>query len=192
MPTLRLLAIAFVLAAPLVAQRPAVPFRNGMVVTRSVRIVPGRYLAPSGDSGAITVRGNNITVDLRGVELLGSTDRHNPDSFSGTAIRITSGSRITVRGARIRGYKVGIIARGVSRLSLLDNDLSDNWRPRLYSGIEKESLVDWLSYHHNEQDEWLRYGAAIYLADVTASEIKGNTVRRGMNGLMLVRTSGSR
>lgn len=179
-------------AAPLVSQRPVVPFSNGMVITHSIRIRPGRYLAPAGDSGAITVRGSNITVDLRGVELVGNSDRQRPDGFSGTAIRIDGGTNVMLRGARVRGYKAGIIARGVTRLRLLDNDLSDNWRPRLYSGIEKESLIDWLSYHHNEKDEWLRYGAAIYLVDVRGSEIKGNTVRRGMNGLMLVRTSGTR
>ena len=190
--TFRALLIFLVLPAPLTAQQPAVPFVRGMVITQSVRIRPGRYLAPAGDSGAITIRGSNIIVDLRGVELVGSDDRPHPDTFSGTAIRIAAGRDVTVRGARIRGYKVGIIARGVTKLHLLDNDLSDNWRPRLYSGIEKESLVDWLTYHHNEQDEWLRYGAAIYLVDVKVSEVKGNTVRRGMNGLMLVRTTGTR
>lgn len=190
--TLHLWLIAVALPAPLAAQRPAVPFVNGMVISHSVRIRPGHYLAPASDSGAITIRGSNVTVDLRGVELIGSNDRHHPDTFAGTAIRIATGSHITVLGARIRGYKVGILARGVTRLRLLDNDLSDNWRPRLYSGIEKESLIDWLSYHHNEKDEWLRYGAAIYLADVTESEVRGNTVRRGMNGLMLVRTTRTR
>ncbi|MEP6590989.1 MAG: right-handed parallel beta-helix repeat-containing protein [Gemmatimonadota bacterium] len=184
--------LALLLPTSLVGQVRAVPFRNGMVITHSVRVRPGRYLAPAGDSGAITVRGSDIVVDLRGVELIGSDDRQHPDHFSGTAVRIDGGERITLRGARLRGYKVGIIARGTAQLRLLDNDLSDNWRPRLYSGIEKESLADWLSYHHNEADEWLRYGAAIYLADVREGEIKGNTIRRGMNGLMLVRTTGLR
>ncbi|MES2124229.1 MAG: NosD domain-containing protein, partial [Gemmatimonadota bacterium] len=185
--------VLLVLPSVALAQVPTVPFRAGMVITQSARIRPGRYLAPVSDSNsAITIRGSNITVDLRGVELVGATERHNPEGFRGTAIRIDGGSRVTVQGARIRGYKVGIIARGVAQLRLLDNDLSDNWRPRLYSGIEKESLVDWLSYHHNEKDEWLRYGAAFYLADVTGGEVKGNTVRRGMNGLMLVRSTGIR
>ncbi|MES2304839.1 MAG: right-handed parallel beta-helix repeat-containing protein [Gemmatimonadota bacterium] len=190
----RFASALLILALPSVlpAQTAATPFMSGMVITHSVRIRPGRYLAPAGDSAAITVRGSNIVVDLRGVELIGSSDRENPEGFAGTAVRVDGGRNVTVTGARVRGYKVGIIARGVTRLRLLDNDLSDNWRPRLYSGIEKESLVDWLSYHHNEKDEWLRYGAAIYLVDVSASEVKGNTVRRGMNGLMLVRTTGTR
>lgn len=176
------------LATPLAAQR-AVPFRPGMVITASTTIRPGHYVAPAGDSGILVVRGKGIVLDLTGVEFVGTADRTRPDRFSGTAIRIDGGDDVTIKGARVRGYKVGIVARGTDRLRLFDNDLSDNWRPRLYSGIEKESLVDWLSYHHNEKDEWLRYGAAIYLADVTRGQLRGNTVRRGMNGLMLVRTT---
>lgn len=182
------LPLLVALAAPLAAQR-TVPFTPGMVVTTSVTIRPGTYVAPAGDSGALVVRGRGIVVDLTGVELVGSTDRTRPDRFAGTAIRIDGGDDVTLKGVRVRGYKVGIVARGTDRLRLFDNDLSDNWRPRLYSGIEKESLVDWLSYHHNEQGEWLRYGAAIYLADVTRGQLRGNTARRGMNGLMLVRTT---
>jgi parallel beta-helix repeat protein len=99
---------------------------------------------------------------------------------------------VRILNARIRGYKVGILARRTKNLSLLDNDLSYNWKPRLYSVVEHESLIDWLSFHHNEKDEWLRYGAGAYLSDIEAGEIRGNTVTQGMNGLMLVRTNGLR
>src|ERR1019366_1852792 len=154
----------------------------------SVKIRPGHYAAPAGDSAALTVRGSDIVVDLTGVELIGNPDREHPDRFTGIAVRITGGRNITIKGLHARGYKVGIIARGVTRISLLDNDLSYNWKPRLYSGIVKESLIDWLDFHQNEKNEWLRYGAWIYLADVTIAEIKGNTVVQGMNGLMMTRT----
>jgi len=53
-----------------------------------------------------------------------------------------------------------------------------NWKPRLFSLVGHESLVDWMSYHHNEKDEWLRFGAAIYLADVRHGEIHDNVVER--------------
>ena len=67
----------------------------------------------------------------------------------------------------------------MTRLTLLDNDLSYNWKPRLYSGIVKESLIDWLDYHQNEKDEWLRYGAGIYLADVDGRRGQGKHGRAG-------------
>src|SRR5436189_6425083 len=55
---------------------------------------------------------------------------------------------------------------------------------------EHARLYVWLSLHHNEIGEWLRYGAGIYLDSVQAGEIRGNTVRQGMNGLMLTRSNG--
>ena len=150
---MRLLPLAVLIAAPLAAH--SVPFTPGMVITHSVRIRPGHYAVAIGDSSsALTVRGSNISVDFTGVELVGNADREHPDRFSGTAVRIDGGRNVTVKGLHARGFKVGIIARGVARLALFDNDLSYNWKPRLYSGIEKESLVDWLSYHQNEKDEW--------------------------------------
>jgi parallel beta-helix repeat protein len=175
------------LAAPLSAQVPVVPFKSGMVITRSVRVRPGTYSAAAGDSGVIVVRGSHVTVDLSGVTLVGNADRMHPDRFTGTAIRIDGGSDVTVRGIVARGYKVGIIARGVTGLRLLDNNLSYNYKPRLYSGITKESLIDWLDYHQNEKDEWLRYGAGIYLTDIHGGELRGNIVRQGMDGVMLTR-----
>lgn len=122
----------------------------------------------------------------------GAPPESDPDLSSGVGVRVDGGRNVRILNARIRGYKAGILARRTKNLSLIDNDLSYNWKPRLYSVIEHESLIDWLSFHHNEKDEWLRYGAGAYLSDVDAGEIRGNTVTQGMNGLMLVRTSGVR
>ena len=178
-----------------VAQTPVVELRPGLVITRSVRVAPRVYAlgAPASlDSAAITIRGNDIVVDLTGVTLDGSARGVDPDQRGGVAIRVDGGMNVTIRGARIRGYKVGILARGTRGLTLADNDLSDNWKPRLFSGIGHESLVDWLSYHRNENDEWLRFGAAVYLSDVRGGDIRGMRVERGMNGILLVRSDSLR
>src|SRR5690606_31764770 len=95
----------------------------------------------------------------------------------------------TIRGATVHGYKIAILASGTTDLRLLDLNLSHNWKPRLYSGIEKESLIDWMSFHQNEKREWLDKGAAIYLEDVTGGEVKDVTVHQGMNGLLMTRTT---
>ena len=186
------LPLLALVALPLAAQTPTVPFTPGMVSTRSVKIRPGTYIGPAGDSALITIRGSNVNVDLRGVELVGTEHRDRPDRFTGTAIRIDGGRNVTVRGATVRGYRLGIIARGVRGLRLLDNDLSHNWKTRLMSGIEKESLVDWMSYHQNEKDEWLKHAAAIYLVDVRGGEIKGNRVWQGQNALLMTRSDSLR
>ncbi|HEX9130239.1 MAG TPA: right-handed parallel beta-helix repeat-containing protein [Gemmatimonadaceae bacterium] len=172
-----------------------IELRQGLVITKSGRVTPRTYRLPapaSLDSSVITIRGNDITVDFAGATMEGAPPFVNPDNASGIAVRVDGGRNVRILNAHIRGYKVGIIARGTRGLSLIDNDLSYNWKPRLYSVIEHESLIDWLSFHHNEKDEWLRYGAGAYLNDVEAGEISGNTVTQGMNGLMLVRTNGLR
>ncbi|HEX6559785.1 MAG TPA: hypothetical protein VF021_09995, partial [Longimicrobiales bacterium] len=155
-------------------QTPVVPLVRGMVITRSVRIRPGTYhlrAAASLDSPIVTIRGENITVDFNGATLRGVAAGADPDQARGLAVRIEGGRGIRVLNARVHGYKVGLLARGTSGLSIIDSDFSDNWRPRLYSVIEHESLADWLSHHHNEKDEWLRFGAGIYLADVHGGEL---------------------
>jgi nitrous oxidase accessory protein NosD len=176
-----------------VAARQSVPLTQGMVIERSVTIRPGTYrLSGSADlkTPAITIRGENITVDFNGATLIGSADTVDPDQFAGVAVLVDGGSKVTIRGATIRGYKVGILARSSPDLHLTKNDLSYNWKQRLYSGIEKESLLDWMSYHQNEKDEWLRFGAGIYLSNCDGAEIDHNTIMQGQNGLMVTASKG--
>jgi parallel beta-helix repeat protein len=170
---------------------PSIELQAGLVITRSARVVPRVYrlAAPvSLDSAVITIRGDNITVDLSGVQLLGQDPAADPDQAAGVAIRIEGGRNIRVTGARMRGYKIGLLARGTQGLVLRNLDASHNWKPRLYSQIEHESLVDWLSFHQNEKAEWLRYGAAFYLEGVRGGELRANRAEQGMNGLLLVRS----
>jgi parallel beta-helix repeat protein len=192
----RLVALLLPLSATgLSAQVPTIELRPGLVITRSVRIAPRVYrlAAPvSMDSSVITIRGNDITVDFAGATLDGAPPNAEPDAGSGVATRVDGGWNVRIQHARVRGYKVGIMARGTRNLALTDNDLSDNWKPRLFSLIEHESLVDWLSFHHNEKDEWLRFGAAAYLADVHGGAVHGNRVEHGMNGILLVRSDSLR
>src|SRR5437870_5799860 len=168
------------------AQGP-IELTPGLVITHSVRVKSRTYRF---SGPPITIRGDNITVDFRGATLEGIGLEANPDQATDTAIVVDGGHLVRIANARVRGYKVGILARGTYLLELVHNDLSDNWKPRLFSLVQHESLVDWLSFHHNEKDEWLRFGAAIYLQDVKGAEVRNNVVIGGMNGLLLVRSNG--
>src|SRR5690242_8697754 len=147
---------------------PTVELRRGLVITRSVRIAPRTYrLAADSslDSAVITIKGDDITVDFAGASLVGLDPEADPDQARGVGISIEGSRNVRVVNATVRGYKVGLLARGTHNLTLARDDFSHNWKPRLFSGIEHESLVDWLSHHHNEQREWLRFGAGAYLED---------------------------
>ena len=178
-------------AAQRTSRLPSVELRPGLVITHSVRVVPRAYRLPapaSLDSAVITIRGDDLTVDFAGARLEGMDSHADPDQAVGVAVRVDGGHDVRILNAHIRGYKVGILARGTHGFTLTGSDLSYNWKPRLYSLVEHESLLDWLSFHHNEKDEWLRYGAGVYLADVSGGELRDNTAEQGMNGVMLVRS----
>ncbi|MGE3616260.1 MAG: nitrous oxide reductase family maturation protein NosD, partial [Gemmatimonadales bacterium] len=178
----------------LAASAPAdtVSLTPGMVIDRSVviRAAPYQLKPAPGDSVVVRVRGSDLDIDFAGASLVGTPYESAPDAATGIGVLIEGGRNITIRRGTVRGFKIGILARGVAGLRLLDNDLSYNWKPRLWSGPGHESLVDWLYFHHNEAEEWLRYGGGVYLADVDGGEIRGNRAFHGMNGLLLVRSRG--
>lgn len=188
------LALLLAVALPLHAQAPrspAIALHSGLVITRSVRVLPRTYrlAAPASlDSAVLTIRGDDVTVDFAGATLEGLAPDTDPDLAQGVAIRVEGGHNVRILHARIRGYRFGILARGTRGLGLVDDDVSHTWKPRLFSLIEHESLLDWQSYHHNERDEWLRWGGAFYLADVHGGEVRSSRAVQGANGLMLVRS----
>lgn len=179
---------AAALAALLPITLPEITLRPGMVISKSCRIRKSTFTLPSAAEpsrkGAIQIIGKNIVVDFQGATLAGSAPTAEPDTRKGTGISI-SGSGIVLKNANIRGYKVAIMATDVPQLKLENCDVSYNWRQHLLSTPEREDLADWMSYHQNEKDEWLRYGAGIYLKNCQKFEVKDCRATGGENGLMI-------
>jgi len=169
----------------------SVELTSGMVIKTSVTIQPRTYtLAAFADlkKPSLVIEGNNITVDFNKAVLQGSADKSRPDEFYGLAILVKKGSKnITIKNAFIHGFKVAILADSVENLTIDHCDLSYNWRQHLQSNREREDISDWMSYHHNEKEEWLRYGAAIYLVNCRSAVISNNLVTGGQCALMMTR-----
>ena len=165
-----------------------------MVIARTTTLPPGTYTLTSATLArpAITIRGSNITVDFTNVVLRGAPAGADPDTFTGLGVLVDGGENVTIKNLRAHGYKIGVLARGSRGLHITGADLSYNWKPRLYSLVEHESLLDWMSYHKNDKDEWLESGAGIYLADSPGAEIDHTTIVQGQNGLMLARSDNAR
>ena len=183
---LALLIVTMAATQPRAQSRPVA----GMVITQTRTLPAGTYMLASAglDRPAITIRGSNITVDFKDVILRGGPADADPDTFAGLAVLVDGGDNVTIKNLRAHGYKFGVLARGSRNLHITHADLSYNWKPRLYSLVEHESLLDWMSYHRNDKDEWLQSGAGIYLADSPGAEIDHTTIVQGQNGLMLVRS----
>ena len=164
-----------------------VPIKKGMVLHKSAKLKKGTYRIEGGSDFAqpiIVIEGNNIVVDFSGTVLDGSMQRM-PDAFRGVAILIKAGRKITIKNLKARGYKIGLMATGIDGLTIENCDFSYNYRQHLNSTQEKEDLSDWMSYHNNENDEWLRYGAGMYLKDCANSIVSNCRVTGGQNALMM-------
>ena len=191
-------ALAGVLAASgLMAQNTPIRLTPNLVIRQSVTVQPDTYTLPGNAKDLFTdslggtrctpvirIEGKHIEVDFQQAKLMGSDNPDRPDLFGGVAI-VIKGNDITLKNARISGYKVAIIAENCTDLKLINCDVSYNYRPRLLSGREKEDLADWLSYHHNERDEWLRYGAGIYLKNCPQAEVRGCKAKANQNALLM-------
>ncbi len=179
----------FFLFSSLYAQQ--VDLTAGMIIKTSVTINPNNYHlnAPAGlKQSLLVIDGNNITVDFNHAVLQGSNDKTMPDEFYGVSILVKKGSRnIVIKNAVIHGYKIAILADSIQNLTIDNCDLSYNWRQHLQSNREREDISDWMSYHKNEHNEWLRYGAAIYLKNCNQAVISNNTVTGGQCGLMMTK-----
>lgn len=165
-----------------------IPLTGGMHISTSVTIKKGTYElnAPADlNTGVIIIEGNNITIDFNGAILAGSNDKKLPNDFYGVGIFIKSGKNITIKNAIAKGFKVAIIAQQVEGLTIENCDFSYNYRQHLNSNREREDVSDWMSYHHNENNEWLRYGAGIYLDHCNKSVIRYNQITNGQCGLMM-------
>lgn len=166
-----------------------IELRQGMVITVSAQVKRAIYQLNGIDSlnrPVILIKGNNIIIDFNNAFLQGSNNKQLPNEFYGLALLI-KGNNITLKNARVSGYKVAVMAEGCKNLKIENSDFSYNYRQQLQSTWLHEDVSDWMSYHHNENDEWLRYGAGIYLKDCSKTLVHHTTITGGQCALMMMR-----
>jgi parallel beta-helix repeat protein len=195
MRPLPLLLLCGVTALALSASATQAPPQLPRQITRSTTLAKGDYLVPDTHDGteasseaALVISGDNLTLDLSGVILRGTPATAAPDARRGVGILVT-GRNVTIKNARVHGYKVGLFARNAPGLKIIGGDFSENWKQRLASTPEREDLSDWMSFHQNEKNEWLRYGAALYLDGCDGFSITRTKATGGQCGLMLTRSN---
>ena len=179
---------SFLLAAAVNAQ--AISLQSGMAIRRSVQVRRMVYQLPAPKDTAqsvLVIEGNDLVIDFNGAELRGEGNAKTPDQFTGHAIVIRNSRNVTIRNLNARGYKIALLVYNTRQLVVENCDFSYNYRQHLNSTQEKEDISDWMSYHQNEKDEWLRYGAAMYLKDCHDFVVRNCKVTGGQNALMMMR-----
>jgi parallel beta-helix repeat protein len=170
---------------------PVITLKKGLIITSSVTISRENYYLNTDTSmqvPLIIIEGKNITIDFNHCMLQGSNNKKQPNEFYGLAVLIKKGSsNINIINANIHGFKIAVMADSVERFQISNCDFSYNYRQRLRSNWKREDVSDWMSYHHNEHDEWMRYGAGMYLKDCRHAVINNNFITGGQCGLMMMR-----
>ena len=178
-------------APPVPAQPEGIRLAPDLRITESTGVAVETYrIADPEDDGAILIVGDDLVIDFQGATLMGARDGTPPDEFLGRGL-LVRGRNVTIKNLKVHGYKIGIFAEGSPGIALDRCDVSRNYRQRLKSTAEYEDLSDWLYGHENDENEWLRYGAGIYLLNCSNAAVSTCRARNGQNGLCLVHCDGS-
>lgn len=158
----------------------------GMTITRSMVFANDTILAPASQSSepTITIRGENLVIDLANCLIIGAPDSILPDQYKGIGI-LAEGANITIKNARVKGYRVGLYAKDVGGLTILDCDFSYNYRMPITVQSDATKLEHTNYNRDGKQTTWLEEGAAIYLHECDHSKILGTTITQGQHGIVL-------
>ena len=146
--TLYLIFWALVFSIMLISCQNSKLPSKGMEINTSSFFKEGVYVMEVDTSihkAAISITGENITIDFAGSTIIGNIHVNHPEKFAGIGILIENGKNITLKNVNIKGFKVGIQAMNVEGLIIENSDLSYNYRPKLHSIREREDFADWLS-----------------------------------------------
>ncbi len=179
--------------------------RDDVVITESCRVVipPGTVITDDAGDGVIRVAADGVRVVFEPGSVLVGRDRldrwlrEGPgdgegwDTLTGAGIVVEGHTSVAIINASVRGFRVGILARDADGLRIENATLTDLWRQRLTSTATREGAGDWLWPHKNDENEWLtNYGAAVWVEDSEKVSLRGVSVRRGQNGIVLDATNG--
>ena len=166
------------------------------VIDRScLLVVPeGAVIADGNGNGVVHITTAGVTVEFApGALLRGSLPQLAPDARAGIGIRVRNAAGVTLRGAKLQGFRAGVWASNAPGLTIEDAEIRDGFAQRLRSNDQAEDGADWLWPHRNDDNEWLvNYGAAVYVEDSDQVTLRRLQVRGCQNGICLDRVNESR
>jgi len=159
--------------------------RDGIAITRSVRIQPGWYVvADTGGNGVLQIGADNVVVDFGGARLLSCPDPANAarENFSGIGVNVAGHHGVIIKNAVVQGFGCNIKVQDASRITVKDCDVSFSHAQRLLrNGTPVDSFLN-----IRDLAAWRGYGAGLWLENALESSVTGCRGSGGMDGLVLV------
>src|ERR1043165_4654207 len=121
MMTKKIILLSFVVALFNYSFCQEKPLAKGLKITKSIKFQKQTYKLDADTSlskSVIVIEGNNIVVDFNNSTLKGSNSKKNPDDFFGVAIFVKGGKNITIKNLKAKGYRIALLARNVSNLTI--------------------------------------------------------------------------
>lgn len=169
--------------------------RDNVSIDHPCRVVipPGVVIEDADDNGVIHIDADDVVVEFSdGSILVGAAPATSEDQLRGVGIRIDGHKNVTLKNARVGGFRCGILATRADGLTLESARIDRNFRQHLRSTPQAEDAADWLWPHRNDRQQWRRnYGAAACIEDSSHVTVRGLVVRNSQNGLILDRVNDS-
>ena len=154
------------------------------MITQSVRIKPGCYdLADPDGKGAVRIEADNVTIDFQGATLqscdIAKAER---DKLTGIGINVQGRKNVTIKNAKVYGYKYNIRVLDAENVRLESCDVSYSLGHRMLDhGVPVAGFLGLRGL-----DAWRSYGAGIWMEKVRNSVVRGCRGLYAQNGLLLV------
>jgi hypothetical protein len=156
------------------------------VITQSVRIKPGRYeFADPDGTGAVRIEADNVTVDFQGATLQScDITKAKRDTLRGIGINVQGRKNVTIKNARVYGYKYNVRVLDAENVEIKFCDVSYSLGQRLMDQGKPLNI----GLDLRGQGAWSGYGSGIWMERVRSGAIRRCTGLYAQNGALLLRS----
>lgn len=163
-------------------------------IERSCRVVIAEdaVIADADGDGVIHIVADDVTVEFAESSVLRGRGLHFDDHLiGGIGVRIDGRRGVTLRGARVEGFKIGVLASGCDGLVIEDARLDHLYRPRLESTPRRADEADRLRLGGAEP-AWRALGAGVVVEDSPGAVIRRVEARGAQGGVAVTGSDGAR
>ncbi|MEZ0327774.1 MAG: right-handed parallel beta-helix repeat-containing protein, partial [Fimbriimonas sp.] len=172
---------AFLLALTTAVPLQAIKLSSGYAFARSGKVAAKSYVLPTKGEAALSIVRDGITVDLAGTSVRSSAN--DQAAFEGTGLLLVNRRNVTIKNARISGYRFNIRLLNCQNIRL-ENCQVDRSRAIRIATPEGRPIDFFVNIR--DLEVWRTYGSGIWLENTHGSKVVSCRGSSAQNGLLMV------